>query len=261
VITREGSDGERRLPRGPHHKVIKLPVALGARGLSPDHWRAVERYAVIGSLPCEPEVLRRRYNVLAPWYVAFEWILWLPGGIRERAVRLLDLRRGQRVLEVGCGTGRNFRFLRAVLGPEGHIYGVDLSEGMLARCRALCDRRGWSNVTLVRADALDYRVPEPLDAALFSLSYGTMLHRVRILDHVWSQLGPEGRLVIMEGKLMPGLGGKLLRPLVIPLMKATVLGDPDHEAWKALARLTKEVHLEEWLFGSYVICRGAKPLA
>ena len=212
-------------------------------------------------LPRPPEFLRRRYNSLARWYVLFEWILWLPWGIRERTVRLLELRRGQRVLEVGCGTGRNLRYLQAALGPEGHIYGVDLSEGMLDRCRALCDRNGWTNVTLARADALDYTVPVPLDAALFSLSYGTMLHRVRILHRAWSQLRPGGRLVILEGKLPPGFRGRLLRALVVPLMKATVLGDPDHGACEDLAALTKEVRVEESFFGGYVICRGTKPLA
>jgi len=213
---------------------------------------------MIETLPADPEFLRTRYDRLARWYVLFEWLLWLPWGIRNRAVRLLALQRGQRVLEVGCGTGRNFEFLQAAIGPEGHIYGVDLSAEMLARCRALCIRRGWGNVTLARADALSYMVPDRPNAVLFSLSYGTMLHRVRILEHVWSQLAAGGRLVIMEAKLMRGFAGRLQRPFVVPLMKATVLGDPDHEAWKDLRALAKEVHIEERLMGSYYICVGTK---
>jgi SAM-dependent methyltransferase len=43
----------------------------------------------------------------------------------------LKLRKGDRVLEVGCGTGRNFPFPRDAVGSKGRIYGVDLSEGML----------------------------------------------------------------------------------------------------------------------------------
>jgi ubiquinone/menaquinone biosynthesis C-methylase UbiE len=213
---------------------------------------------MIESLPCDPEFLRGRYDRLAPWYVLFEWLLWLPWGIRERTVRLLDLRAGQRVLEVGCGTGRNFKYLQAALGPEGHVYGVDLSEGMLSRCRALCDRHGWRNVTLVRADALSYTVPQNPDAILFSLSYATMLHRVRILENVWRQLKLGGRLVIMEAKLMRGVTGRLQQLFIVPLMKATVLGDPDHKAWEDLGALTRDVYVEERLLGSYLICRGTK---
>src|SRR5258708_409304 len=38
---------------------------------------------------------------------------------------------------VGCGTGRNFPFLREAIGPTGRIYGVDLSAGMLCSARKL----------------------------------------------------------------------------------------------------------------------------
>lgn len=212
------------------------------------------------SLPREPEFVRRRYDRLALLYPAFEWILWLPSGIRERAVQLLDLHSGDRVLEVGCGTGRNLRFLHAAVGGEGRIYGVDLSEGMLSRSRKLCGDRGRDNVTLVQAHVLDYTPPEPMDAALFSLSYGVMRDRVRILEHVWSHLRPGGRLVILEARLKPGIAGRVHRPLVVPLMKATVLGDPDHNALGDLKALAGETHVEERFFGTYFVGRGTRRL-
>ena len=213
------------------------------------------------ALPASPDFVRRRYNRLAPYYRLFEWILWLPRGIRDRAVRKLELRPGDAVLEVGCGTGRNFTHLEAAVGPNGHIFGVDLSEEMMNRCRARCEKIGCQNVTLVRSDALEYTVPEQVDAVLFSLSYCTMLHRERILGHVWSQLKPGGRLVILEGKTMRGLLGRVLRPLIILEMKATVLGDPDHASWQDVQALTNEVEIEEELFGGYFICRGRKSSA
>ena len=210
------------------------------------------------ALPASPDFVRRRYNRLAPWYVLFEWILWLPRGIRQAAVHKLELRCGERVLEVGCGTGRNFAYLEAAVGPEGHVIGVDLSEEMLARCGALCETRRWQNVTLVRGDALEYIASEQVDAVLFSLSYCTMLHRKQILGHAWSQLRPGGRLVILEGKTIPGLLGRLLHPLIIFEMKATVLGDPDYRAWEDVKALTDDVEVKEYLLGGYFICRGRK---
>ena len=47
------------------------------------------------------------------------------------------------------------------------------------------------------------------------LSYGTMLHRVRILEHVWSQLAAGGRLVITEAEAHAGFAGRLQRPFVV----------------------------------------------
>jgi ubiquinone/menaquinone biosynthesis C-methylase UbiE len=210
------------------------------------------------SLPYPPELVRRRYDQLAPWYRAFEWVLWLPRGIRDRAVRKLELEHGDIVLEVGCGTGRNLPYLEAAVGPSGHVLAVDLSERMLNQARALCERRGWRNVMLACADALDYRAPWPLDAVLFSLSYSVMQNREWILDHIWSQLRAGGRVVIVDGKTMPGIVGRLLHPLIIAEMKATVLGDPDHNACADLRALTSDIHVEEELLGAYFICQGRK---
>jgi SAM-dependent methyltransferase len=79
------------------------------------------------------------------------------------------------------GTGRNFPFLRDAVGPEGRIYGVDLSEGMLRRARKLCQRRQWTNFVLIETDAADYAGEELFDGALFSFSYNVMPHHRFVL--------------------------------------------------------------------------------
>ena len=56
----------------------------------------------------------------------------MPPGFRQKAAERLRLQPGDRVLEIGCGTGRNLPPLRAAVGPTGSIYGVDISAGMLA---------------------------------------------------------------------------------------------------------------------------------
>lgn len=47
----------------------------------------------------------------------------------------LGLRAGAAVLDVGCGTGDDARELARVVGPEGHVVGVDVSETMIAEAR------------------------------------------------------------------------------------------------------------------------------
>jgi hypothetical protein len=130
---------------------------------------------------------------------------------------------------------------------------------MLCSARALCRRRGWANVTLTRADALEYCVPAAVDAALFCLSYSVMRDRELILQHTWSQLRGGGRVVIVDGKTMPNVVGRWLHPLTIWQMKATVLGDPDHHAAADLRSLSDDVHIEEELFGAYFIGQARKP--
>ncbi len=202
--------------------------------------------------------VRRRYNRLARFFVFFEWLFLLPRSIRKQAVKRLELKRGSRVLEVGCGTGRNLSSLLEVIGAEGQVYGVDLSEGMLAEAQELCTRRGWNNVELIRADAVDYVLPEPADGAIFSLSYAVIPRHRAALQHAWEQLRPGGYLVIMDAKLPDGLLGKLLYPFVVWTSRLTVLGNPDVRPWDELKELTADVDYEEAQFGTYYICRGRK---
>jgi demethylmenaquinone methyltransferase/2-methoxy-6-polyprenyl-1,4-benzoquinol methylase len=102
----------------------------------------------------------------------------------------------QKVQKVGCGTGRNFPYLREAIGPTRRIYGVDLSAGMLRKARKLSDHNHWTNIHLTEGDAANYVAPEPLDGVLFSLSYNTMPHHLTVLRRIWKQLRPGGRLVI-----------------------------------------------------------------
>lgn len=202
--------------------------------------------------------VRRRYNRIARFFVFFEWLFWLPRSIRSKAVNRLELKRGSRVLEVGCGTGRNLAPLIEAVGAEGQVYGVDLSEGMLAEAKQLCVRRDWRNVELMRADAADYVLPAPFDGVIFSLSYAVIPHHRDALRHAWKQLRPGGYLVIMDAKLPSGIIGKLLHPFVVWTSKLTVLGNPDIRPWDELRELTDDVDYEEAQFGTYYICRAKK---
>jgi demethylmenaquinone methyltransferase/2-methoxy-6-polyprenyl-1,4-benzoquinol methylase len=210
-------------------------------------------------LDCDRNLVARRYDRLAPYIKLFEWLLFVPAGLRRRAVEALGVRSGDRVLEIGCGTGRNLPFLSAAVGTNGRVYGIDLSDGMLGKARALGRRNEWRNVHLVRSEALGYAAPEPLDGVLFSLSYNTMPHHRAVLDHALSQLKPGGRVVIMDAKLPSGRFGDILVPFSLWLMRRTFLGNPLLRPWENLGRTTQDFTMRTFLFDSYYICSGAKP--
>jgi len=62
---------------------------------------------------------------------------------------------GDTVIDMACGTGLNFSLLQKAVGPGGRIVGVDLTDAMLARAQDRIKANGWSNVSLVQADAAD----------------------------------------------------------------------------------------------------------
>jgi len=208
---------------------------------------------------CERAFVAQRYDRIAGLIVLFDWLFFFPPKLRQRAADCLGVTAGARVLEIGCGTGRNFPCLQEVVGESGKVYGVDLSSGMLARARALCEREGWRNVELTHCDAAEYIAPEPLDAILFGLSYNTMPHHLTVLRHAWKMLRPGGRIVVLDGKLPPGLAGKIVLPFSVWLMKHTMLGNPFIQPWRDVAAVAEDFAMEEHLFGSWYVCWGSKP--
>jgi ubiquinone/menaquinone biosynthesis C-methylase UbiE len=191
---------------------------------------------------CERAFIAQRYDRIAGLIGLFDWLFFFPPHLRGLAATRLNAKPGDRVLEIGCGTGRNFPHLHKAVGPTGKVYGVDLSTGMLTKARELCTREGWSNVELAHCDALEYIPPEPLDGILFGLSYNTMPHHLAVLRQAWKQLRPGGRIVILDGKVPDGICGTLALPFGLWLMKNTMLGNPFIEPWKDLAALVSEAN-------------------
>ncbi|HXO03316.1 MAG TPA: class I SAM-dependent methyltransferase [Stellaceae bacterium] len=66
---------------------------------------------------------------------------------------------GERVLDVGCGTGATAIPFAAAVAPNGNVTGVDISEPMLAQARQNIATAGAGNVSLVLADAQVHRFP------------------------------------------------------------------------------------------------------
>ena len=105
---------------------------------------------------CGRDVVSRRYDRIAKFIPVFDWLFFVPWDLRRKAVRTMRLSRGDSVLEIGCGTGRNFAYLREAVGPEGRIFGVDISPGMLRQAERLREVNNWRNIALRECDAADY---------------------------------------------------------------------------------------------------------
>jgi len=71
---------------------------------------------------------------------------------------------GERVLDVGCGTGATAIPFAQAVAPGGHVTGVDISEPMLGQARENIARSGAGNIALVLADAQVHRfAPDSFD--------------------------------------------------------------------------------------------------
>lgn len=111
--------------------------------------------------------------------------------------RAYGIRASDRVLDIGCGTGQTTR--EAALGAKaGAVLGIDRSDAMIERARALAQAAGLRNVEHVCADAERHALPrEWFDVAISR--FGTMFfdHPVAAFSNIRGALGRDGRLVMM----------------------------------------------------------------
>jgi arsenite methyltransferase len=62
-----------------------------------------------------------------------------------------DLEPGQTVLDLGCGAGTDLLVAAQMVGPQGHVIGVDMTASMLDRARQSATEMGLANVELKEA--------------------------------------------------------------------------------------------------------------
>lgn len=123
---------------------------------------------------------------------------------RRRAVQALALCPGSFVVELACGTGANFDLLERLIGPDGRILGVDLTDAMLAQARRRIRDRGWRNIRLVHADAAEAELPGGTEAILATYAHCLMPHPDRVIAHAAAALSSGGRLAVLDLKLPEG---------------------------------------------------------
>lgn len=153
------------------------------------------------------------YRKIAPVYDVLYGV-GLHGG-RRRGLSALAPRKGERILELGIGTGLS------ALGypPDCRVVGIDLSEPMLARARARLSGHGAGHVSLCRMDAARLALPDSCVDAVYApylvnvvpdpAAVGREIRRVCrpyarvvLLNHFASPSGRAGVLERIVGRLV-----------------------------------------------------------
>jgi demethylmenaquinone methyltransferase/2-methoxy-6-polyprenyl-1,4-benzoquinol methylase len=131
---------------------------------------------------------------------------------RLRAVQALGLRPGDTVVDIACGTGLNFSLIEQAVGRDGRIVGVDLTDAMLAQARHRIETTGWSNVSLVQADAAEFDFPTEVDAILSTYAMSQVPECGDVIAHGAAALSRGGRWVVLDLKAPDNVPRWLAQP-------------------------------------------------
>lgn len=119
---------------------------------------------------------------------------------RHRTLTALEPREGERILDIGAGPGLLVADMAAVVGPGGHVTGLEISDSMLAVARqrfassAIADR-----ITLVKGDATALPFPDAsFDAATSTQVYEYVADVDQALAELHRVLRPGGRALILD---------------------------------------------------------------
>ncbi|CAN7456269.1 class I SAM-dependent methyltransferase [Pararhizobium sp. LjRoot255] len=120
---------------------------------------------------------------------------------RDTLIRELDAPIGGRVLEIGCGTGRNL----ALIGrrfPQARLFGLDISAEMLVSAEAKLAKPGRTRTVLRVADATDFQPSEfgetAFDRIVISYALSMIPDWEKAIDAAIAALNPGGSLHIAD---------------------------------------------------------------
>lgn len=140
----------------------------------------------------EPTPVAREYGRLAPHY-DLRWSSYIEATVRE-TLRRVELHGGERVLDVGCGTGVLLKSISAFV-PEDHLSGVDPSPAMLEIAR----KRLGAAVDLKESGA--ERLPfgdQAFDVVVSTNAFHYFPRPLEALTEMARVVRPFGRLVITD---------------------------------------------------------------
>lgn len=155
--------------------------------------------------------------------------------LRAMTVRLAEIKPGDSVLEVGCGTGTLTLAAKQQAGPTGKVVGIDIIPGMIEASRRKAEL-AHQEITFQLGSMADIPFPDDhFDAVLcsFMIFHMSEATRRKGLAEIQRVLKPGGRLLVLDLALPPrllsraiarilfgGLFGHELREL-LPLMETS----------------------------------------
>ncbi len=170
---------------------------------------------------------------------------------RQESVAMLNLRQGETVLEIGCGTGLNFPILLQHIDKSGKVIGIDLTDKMLKRAEDRIRKIKWNNFKLININASEYVFNDKVNAVISTFALTMIPEYEKIIKNISSALEPGSRFVVCDFKKHEQYPDWLINFGVFITKPFGVLLDlADRKPWKYMKEYFSKVEVKE-IFGGF----------
>jgi SAM-dependent methyltransferase len=178
--------------------------------------------------------------------------------VRQKAVKLLYLKQGDRVLDAGCGSGGSFPYLYKSVGPSGEVVGVEISPRTTTNTRMRIAKNEWGNVHVIEADARKVNLTGKFDGLLMFAAPDVFASE-DALSNIFPYLKENAHVAFFGAKISHRRFGWILNGLLrMASDRLSFSSTPKIESkpWTILQKRLVNFSVEEYFFGWMFLASG-----
>ena len=122
------------------------------------------------------------------------------------------IKKGDHVLDLGSGAGNDCFVARAIVGEEGKITGLDMTEPMIRKARENSTKLGFSNVGFVNGDIEEMPFDEKtFDVVISNCVLNLVPDKAKAFSEIFRVLKPGGHFCVSDVVIKGSLSEKMLK--------------------------------------------------
>jgi SAM-dependent methyltransferase len=178
--------------------------------------------------------------------------------VRAKAVDVLRLTPGARVVDAGCGSGGSFSHLVRAVGKTGEVVGIEISPGAVEHARRRVEKNKWSNVSVELAPAQSVALSVRFEGLLM-FAAPDVFASPEALRNLIPALQDGARVVFFGAKRSTRpLGWLLNRTIHFALTRFSLPTTPglELEPWHCAAFHLRDLEVQEYFYGWMFLAAG-----
>ena len=178
--------------------------------------------------------------------------------VREKAIKLLNLKEGSRVIDAGCGSGGSFPFILDSVGQSGEVVGIEISPATIINTKNRVVKNNWKNVTIIESNAQTATLSGKFDGLLMFAAPDVFASE-KALINILPYLKENSRIVFFGAKISKRKYGWILNGLLRnAVRKLSFQTTPNLEIkpWCVIEKYLENLIIEEYFFGWMFLANG-----